>query len=418
MSSTGASGQDPLIGKVLQDTYRIERNIGGGSMGSVYEAAHLRLGRRLAVKVLSPAVANSAEALARFRQEALVTSALGNPNIVEVFDFNHMDDGTPYIVMELLRGEDLAARLQREGRLPLPMVVRIFQQAAAALHAAHQKGIIHRDLKPQNIFLCQHGDRADYVKIVDFGISKVVGSRHAMTGTHELLGSPSYMSPEQALVKASRVDLRADVFTMGTLTYLMLAGVAPFTARTMPDLLYKIVREEPPSLCGLCPGLPAAVEEVVFRALRKKRDERFSSMEEFARQLCAAAASYQPPPLASNAPRTGAAPVPEDDTLLLDRQPMAAPEPAYTGDETIVDHRPPVAPLDEDTEVVSGIHFQQTLVGRDSPALPGPGVRPRRDRHQARRATLVLWIALALVTAGAALAVATVVYFRYFARAW
>ncbi|MDP6947210.1 MAG: serine/threonine-protein kinase, partial [Myxococcota bacterium] len=228
--------EDALLGKILQGTYRIEREIGSGGMGSVYEASHQRLGKRFAVKVLSPDVAGSAEALARFRQEALVTSALGNPNIVEVFDFNHMEDGTPYIVMEYLRGEDLASRLQRVGRLPLAKAVEIFRQAASALHAAHQKGIIHRDLKPQNVFLSQLDDRDDYVKIVDFGISKVVGSRHAMTGTHELLGSPSYMSPEQALVKASLVDLRADIFTMGTLVYLMLAGRPPFLADTMPDL--------------------------------------------------------------------------------------------------------------------------------------------------------------------------------------
>ena len=368
MSSTGANWPDALIGKILQGTYRIERNIGSGGMGSVYEASHLRLGKRLAVKVLSPAVANSPEALARFRQEALVTSALGNPNIVEVFDFNHMEDGTPYIVMELLRGEDLGSRLQREGRLPLATVVDIFRQAAAALHAAHQKGIIHRDLKPQNVFLCQREERDDYVKIVDFGISKVLGSRHAMTGTHELLGSPSYMSPEQALVKASKVDLRADVFTMGTLAYLMLAGVPPFAADTMPDLLYKIVREEPPSLCGLLPGLPAAVEQVIFRALRKNRGQRFDSMDEFSRQLCAAAA--QPAPVAVTGAGQAVIPAtPTGDTLLLEEQTVMEPTAAGSfntpNDETLVELEiPGMVDLDEPTEVsgvTRDIYQQQTL---------------------------------------------------------
>ena len=408
---------DTLIGKILQGTYRIERSIGSGGMGSVYEASHQRLGKRFAIKLLSPEVAGSAEALARFRQEALVTSALGNPNIVEVFDFNHMEDGTPYIVMELLQGEDLAMRLQREGRLALPRMVNIFRQAAAALHAAHQKGIIHRDLKPQNVFLCQREEQDDYVKIVDFGISKVLGSRHAMTGTHELLGSPSYMSPEQALVKASKVDLRADVFTMGTLTYLMLAGVAPFLADTMPDLLYKIVREDPPSLCALCPGLPAAVEQVVLRALRKKRAERFSSMEEFSRQLLAAAASYQPATLPP-AVLAGEDSLPEEDTLMLaDRQPPAEFASSYAGDETLVDHVPPVAaPLDEDTEV-AGIHLQQTMM--TDRAASARRARPTdRVRPAGRRTTVVLLIALALVAAGAAAAVALTIYFGYFARPW
>ena len=395
MSSTGANWPDALIGKVLQDTYRIERSIGSGGMGSVYEASHLRLRKRLAVKVLSPAVANSAEALARFRQEALVTSALGNPNIVEVFDFNHMEDGTPYIVMELLQGEDLAMRLQREGRLALPRMVNIFRQAAAALHAAHQKGIIHRDLKPQNVFLCQREEQDDYVKIVDFGISKVLGSRHAMTGTHELLGSPTYMSPEQALVKASKVDLRADVFTMGTLAYLMLTGTPPFSADTMPDLLYKIVREDPPSLCGLLPELPAAVEQVIFRALSKNRKDRFGSMEEFSQQLCGAAAQ-QAPALAAVA-LTGRAAIPAPptgDTLMLEDQTvmdqMAAGSSGSSDDETLVELEvPDVVELDEATEVSgvtgdiyqqptlrqgsSNLHLQQTLI---RPRVTGPQLSP------------------------------------------
>ena len=340
---------DPLLGQVLQNSYRIERRIGTGGMGSVYEASHLRLGRRLAIKVLSPEVAGSAEALARFRQEALVTSSLGNPHIVEVFDFNHMQDGTPYLVMELLEGEDVAARICRVGPLALSQVVRIVQQAASALHAAHQKGIVHRDLKPQNIFLCRHPRQDDYVKIVDFGISKVLGSRHAMTGTHELLGSPTYMSPEQAMVKASRVDLRADIFTMGTLTYLMLAGRPPFVADSVPDILFKIVRDDPPSLQALCPGLPPAVEQVIFRALHKDRQQRFDSMEQFSRAL-RDAASGAPDLLAAARPAS----VLVEDTIV-DGQ---AGDPA---EQTWVEAR---------TDALSASD-QARLAGLQTP-LPGP----------------------------------------------
>ena len=169
----------------MQQTYRVERRIGTGSMGSVYDVVHMRFGRHFAAKVLSPIVSKNERALARFRQEALVTSSLGNPHILRIFDFNTMEDGTPYIIMELLRGEDLSERLERDQRLALPVVTHIFQQAASALHDAHKKGIIHRDLKPQNIFLChdEEGTR-DYVKVVDFGISKVLGARDAVTGTH------------------------------------------------------------------------------------------------------------------------------------------------------------------------------------------------------------------------------------------
>jgi len=359
VSSTGDSWSDALIGKVLQETYRIERSIGSGGMGSVYEASHLRLPKRFAVKMLSHDVVNIPEALARFRQEALVTSALGNPNIVEVFDFNHMEDGTPYIIMELLRGEDLAARLERQGRLPLASMVNIFQQAASALHAAHQKGIIHRDLKPQNVFLCQREEREDYVKIVDFGISKVLGSRHAMTGTHELLGSPSYMSPEQALIKASKVDLRADVFTMGTLAYLMLAGAPPFTADSVPDLLFKIVREDPPSLCARHPGLPQEVERVIFRALAKNRRDRFSSMAEFSRQLVEAAAQ------AANV---------QDE---IDYQAALAADQATVGsldDATLMDEVPPGSLALEE----GSLHQEPTLIKplQTGPHLPDTAPSP------------------------------------------
>ena len=250
-------------------------------MGSVYDVVHLRFGRHFAAKVLSPMVSKNERALARFRQEALVTSSLGNPHILRIFDFNTMEDGTPYIIMELLRGEDLAERLEREKRLPLPLVTHLFQQAASALHDAHQKGIIHRDLKPQNIFLCKDEDGEDYIKVVDFGISKVLGAQDAVTGTHELLGSPAFMSPEQAMVKASDVDLTADVFAMGAILYMMLAGRPPFWAENVPSVLYNIVHEPPPRLSSLNPDVPAAVEAVIDRAMSKAREDRYQSMEDF-----------------------------------------------------------------------------------------------------------------------------------------
>jgi eukaryotic-like serine/threonine-protein kinase len=185
-----------LIGQVLHDTYRIDRLLGEGGMGAVYAASHLRLARRFAIKMLFPAVAEHPEAMARFKREAEVTSALGHPNIVEVIDFYHMPDGTPYLVMELLEGEDLGARLLRTGRLPLDEAASILRQATSGLQAAHQLGIIHRDLKPQNIFLCRRREGGSLVKVVDFGISKVLGSRSSMTKTHALLGTPNYMAPE------------------------------------------------------------------------------------------------------------------------------------------------------------------------------------------------------------------------------
>ncbi len=278
-----------MIGTVLEETYRVERRIGGGGMGVVFEVAHLRINRRFAAKFLTREMSGSAEALARFRQEALVTSSLGNPHIVEVLDFNHTADGTPYIIMELLQGEDLLELLRREQRLPLLRVAGILRQAAAALQAAHAQGIVHRDLKPANIFLCQHDEQDDYVKLLDFGISKVLGSSSAMTGTRELLGSPSYMSPEQARVRSGEVDQTADVFSMASIVYLMLAGRPPFVAETTPGVLYLIVNKEPPPLADRCPGLPLEVDAVMARAMHKDPQQRYHSMLEFWQEFAAAA---------------------------------------------------------------------------------------------------------------------------------
>ncbi len=279
-----------LTGSVLGKTYRVESRIGTGSMGAVYDVVHIRFGRHFAAKVLSPVICKNERALQRFKREAMVTSSLGNPHILRIFDFNEMEDGTPYIIMELLRGEDLAERLERDKRLPLPLVTRIFQQAASALHDAHDKGIIHRDLKPQNIFLCRDEEgEEDYVKIVDFGISKILGARDAVTGTHELLGSPAFMSPEQAMVKASEVDLTADVFAMGAILYMMLTGRPPFWAENVQSVLYNIVHEPPPRPSSFNSEVTPEVEKVIARALSKAREDRYQSMEDFSLEFARAA---------------------------------------------------------------------------------------------------------------------------------
>jgi len=282
----GEVGQ--LIGQVLHDTYRVERLLGEGGMGAVYEASHLRLARRFAVKVLFPAVASNPEALARFKREATITSELHHPHIVEVIDFYHMSDGTPYLVMELLEGQDLATRIQRTGRLELLEVASILRQAASGLQAAHQHGIVHRDLKPQNIFLCRRGERDNFVKVVDFGISKVLGSQSAMTRTGALMGTPFYMAPEQAEQRASEVDLRTDVYAMGVILHEMLAGQVPFSADSIPSLLYLIVHKDPPALQSLRPDVPESIERVIQKAMRKRPDDRYQSMGVLSREFISA----------------------------------------------------------------------------------------------------------------------------------
>ncbi|MEK6606837.1 MAG: serine/threonine-protein kinase, partial [Myxococcota bacterium] len=189
---------DELIGQVLGGSYRLLRPLGEGGMGVVYEAEHLRLPRRLAVKILHAEIGREKEVVERFRREAFIASALGHQNIVEVIDFNVTDTGIPFMVLELLEGQDLAARIARFGRLTLAQALPILEQLTRALEAAHAHGIVHRDLKPQNIYLCPRGGRDDFVKILDFGISKMLHSGSIVTRTGSIFGTPNYMSPEQA----------------------------------------------------------------------------------------------------------------------------------------------------------------------------------------------------------------------------
>lgn len=254
-------------------------------MGEVYEASHLRLSRRFVVKLLYPQVSDNPEALARFRREAEVTSAIGHPHIVEVIDFNYNERGAPYIVMEFLDGEDLSERLKRVGKLSLTQALNVFFDVASALQAAHDKGIVHRDLKPQNIYLCKHQERDDFAKVVDFGISKVLGSQSVVTKSGALIGTPNYMAPEQAQDGSDTVDQRADIYAMGVILYEMLAGRPPFIGDNIPAVLYKIVHEPPPALLSLNPDVPIVIEEAIGQALQKKREARYASMSEFSKTL-------------------------------------------------------------------------------------------------------------------------------------
>ena len=271
------------IGEVLHETYRLERLIGEGAMGMVYEASHLRLRRRFAVKLLLKDTASYAEAVARFRREAEVTSGLGHPNIVEMIDFNHTDEGAPYIVMELLQGEDLSTRLEKHKMVGAGFAASVLDQTCSAVEAAHGQGVIHRDLKPQNLFLSQKGDVADVVKVLDFGISKVLGSRSMLTAGDSLLGTPCYMAPEQAEGRAADVDLRTDVYAMGAILYQMLAGRPPFMGESVLAILYQVVHNAPEPLIKYRPDVPYEVERVVLQSLSKRPDDRPGSMSELAR---------------------------------------------------------------------------------------------------------------------------------------
>jgi DNA-binding response OmpR family regulator/tRNA A-37 threonylcarbamoyl transferase component Bud32 len=267
--------------------YRLVRKITSGGMGTIFEGEHLRLpGKRYAVKVLH--AAQSPVAMQRFQREAVITSDLGHDHIVEVHDFN-VENGMPYLVMEYLEGEDLARRLSKQ-RLPMELdqVVRITQQAALGLDAAHREGIVHRDLKPQNIFLCRRDGRDDFVKLLDFGVSKVRDAKQPITKDDMLTGTPSYMSPEQAEGSGTEVDHRTDIFALGVVTWEMLTGRRAFEAATISGTLFQVVFLDPMPVQGL--RLPDPINAVLRTAMAKQKTARYPSVLVFAEALAEAAA--------------------------------------------------------------------------------------------------------------------------------
>jgi serine/threonine protein kinase len=272
-----------LVGSVLGGAYRITRLIGEGGMGWVYEARHLRLSKRVAVKLMARELAANQEALARFHREAEVTSQLGHPHLVTVMDFGTTEAGEPYLVMEYLDGEDLDHRIRRVGRLPLEAAVEITKQVASALDAAHKEGIVHRDLKPANVYLMTVRDEADFVKVLDFGVSKIKAARTRLTRATAIIGTPEYMSPEQASGMVDEVDHRADQWALACIAWEMLSGHAPFRAEDIGALFYQILNLAPQPLSKRAPDLPPAVEEVLRRALAKKMEDRYPSIKDFAR---------------------------------------------------------------------------------------------------------------------------------------
>jgi len=276
------------VGAVLGETYELVRLIGQGGMGAVWEASHLRLpGKRVAVKVLLATIAAGSEAFSRFRREAEIATRLGHANIVEVFDFNVLPSGTPYLVLELLQGESLATRLRR-GPIPPGEALALTRQIGAALAAAHRHGVVHRDLKPDNVYLCpptDEGATVPRVKVLDFGISKIAGSSTVQTQEARVMGTPQYMAPEQAKGLNSAVDARTDVFALGSIVYEMLSGVPAFSGETLAEVVFKVVYEPPRPLAELSPGAPAPVLAAIARAMQKDASARFADVPTFIEAL-------------------------------------------------------------------------------------------------------------------------------------
>jgi serine/threonine-protein kinase len=289
---TQPAGSEIRVGTVLQDTYEVSSLLGKGGMGSVFLAQHRRLpGRQVAVKVLRGSASLNPEAYERFRREAEIASQLGHPNIVEVLDFDTLPDGTPFLIMECLRGESLEQRLER-GRLPLDKTLAIVRQMGSALQAAHRAGVVHRDLKPANVFLVptdSGGVVDERVKLLDFGISKMLDSQTLQTQEAVVMGTPQYMSPEQAMGKNREIDARTDLFALGCIVYEMLSGTTPFAVDgdggSVVQVIFRIVHTQPEPLATLCPDVPVRVIAAVERALSKNPGDRQPDVATFIEEL-------------------------------------------------------------------------------------------------------------------------------------
>ena len=280
-----------LIGTTLAGRYLVTRKVGQGGMGAVYQATHTMIGKRVAVKVLLEKYARREAIVQRLEQEARLASSCQNEHIIDITDFGTTEDGRTFVVMEYLDGESLAECLARETRLSEQRVLAIVSQAASALAAAHAKGIVHRDIKPENLFLLRRKDR-DFVKVVDFGISKSLRAsdeafeQPRLTQTGMVLGTPLYMSPEQARGD-DELDARVDIYALGVIMYEATTGRVPFVGNNYLSVISQVLNEDAIPPRRLRPELSEELEAIVLRAMAKDRDDRYASATELARDVTA-----------------------------------------------------------------------------------------------------------------------------------
>jgi serine/threonine-protein kinase len=269
---------DP-IGRLVAGKYRVRKKLGKGGFGAVYEAEHVEIEKRVAIKTIDKAHAAVPERVARFKREARIAGSVESEHIVHVFDTGEDDELGLYMVMELLHGEDLASRLVRRGKLPPEEAVRIAWQAARGLAKAHAAGVVHRDLKPANVYLCakddRRGDSDVLVKVVDFGVSKLLGDKEQITRAGMTMGTPQYMAPEQ--VRGGNIDARADVWALGAVLYEMLAGRPAYPLLESYEMTFmSIATSRPRPLALVAPDVPAPLVAVVERALSHDAHRRYA----------------------------------------------------------------------------------------------------------------------------------------------
>jgi serine/threonine protein kinase len=283
--------QPELVGETIGGKYTVRRVLGGGGMGTVFEAEHLTIGRLVALKVLHPKHVPKREIVQRFYREARAAGRIDHPNICEVYDLDKLDDGSPYLVMERLVGETLARRMAMEPRLPLYELVDVLIQLLSALSAAHDKGIVHRDIKPENIFLAKRVGLPAQTKLLDFGVSKMTGALRGetrddleLTRKGMVMGTPHYMSPEQACGDRD-LDARVDLYACGVVLYQALTGQRPFAAANNRAVLHEVLTGRLRPARELRPALPPKFDAILAKAMARNREDRYRCASEFRSDL-------------------------------------------------------------------------------------------------------------------------------------
>ncbi len=377
---------DPLIGEVVDGRYKIETCLGEGGLATVYAATHQLIEKRVALKVLKSEFVADAEIVERFLREAKAASRLNHVNIISLSDFGKVPSGAPFFVMELLKGQTLSDLLYEGKGLPLPEAVRIATEIGSGLAAAHQHGVVHRDLKPENIGLARDADGVEHVKILDFGLAKITHDNRKLTRVGQVLGTPEYMSPEQA--SGQSVDHRSDIFALGIVLYRLIVGQVPFAGETFMEVISKVLSERPAPPRTLCdaPELTAALEAVILRALAREPQDRFPTMDAMLEALRQATSDES---VASTWADPGS---PAEEPPLLEDHATGPTEVAPQAQEAAQEEADP--DLDPELELKLEHRAAQSLVRRTS-------------EERARRRVLIIAMVIGLVgiSAGGILAV-------------